>query len=73
MTGAEGTAKRGQALPAPLLLAFHLQLLLLCTDNGLKNPPPASFSPRFVFYLNPTALTAVLKFKRNEFKHQFKS
>lgn len=55
ITGGEDTAKPGQALPAPLLLVFDLQLLVLSKDNGLKNHPSSSVS-HSVFYLNSAAL-----------------
>lgn len=37
ITGGEDTAKRGQALPLPLLLGFDLHLLVPSKDNGSKN------------------------------------
>lgn len=55
ITGAEDTAKQGQALPAPLLPGSDLQLLVLPTDNGLKNSSSSFFS-HFVFYLKSVPL-----------------
>lgn len=66
VTGAEDTAKQGQALPALLLLGSDLQLLVLPTDNGSKELPHFFFFSTFCVLFEVCAVTGSLKFKWNK-------